>query len=470
MAGGETGADESVSVTGGPVASRAGQWSWAFFDWANQPYFTLITTFIFAPYFAAGFIGDPVRGQALWGYTQAIAGLTIALGATVLGAIADQTGARKPWLIFFSLLFVVGASWLWYAVPGAPQGPLFIMAAVVLAAVGMEFALVFYNAMLPSLVSPARMGSLSGFGWGIGYVGGLGALFFVLGFLVADAETGVTMLGVEPLFGLDPVMREADRFTGPLAALWYMIFALPLFILTPDVPRTYVSWRGAVRGGFRQLRGTLRKLSEFRNVGLFLVARMTYYDGLSAIFAFGGIYAAGTFGWEIQTLGIFGIVLSIFAAIGAFIGGRVDDAIGSKVTILISVAGLVVGTLLSVSITADTIFFVVDVAPPVPGAGPFQSVGEQVYLIAGILIGVSGGPAQAASRTLMARLAPREMMTEFFGLYALSGKATSFVAPFAIAVATTAAQSQRAGLLIVVGFLAVGFALLLPVREEDAGT
>jgi MFS transporter, UMF1 family len=458
--------ESETSAIGGPVASRTGQWSWAFFDWANQPYFTLITTFIFAPYFASGFVGDPVQGQALWGYTQSIAGLAIAVGSPLLGAIADQTGARKPWMLFFSLLFVVGASLLWFALPGAPNGTGFIMAAIVCAALGMEFALVFYNAMLPTLVPSSRMGTLSGFGWGIGYVGGLAALFFVLMFLVADAETGQTMLGMAPLFGLDPIMREADRSTGPLAALWYTVFSLPIFLLTPDVRRTSMAARDAIRNGLGQLRATLAKLPSFKNIGLFLVARMTYYDGLSAIFAFGGIYAAGTFGWGIEALGIFGIILSIFAAIGAFVGGRMDDRLGSKLTILIAVVGLIIGTLASVSITADTIFFVVDVVPRAADAAPFSSIGEQVYLLAGLVIGISGGPAQAASRTLMARLAPLSMMTEFFGLYALSGKATSFIAPFVIAVTTTAFASQRAGLYVVLAFLIVGLLLLLPVREE----
>ena len=462
--------ESETSATGGAVASRAGQWSWAFFDWANQPYFTLITTFIFAPYFAAGFVGDAVRGQALWGYTQSIAGLVIAIGSPLLGAIADQTGARKPWMLFFSLLFVVGASTLWFALPGAPGGPGFVMAAIVCAALGMEFALVFYNAMLPTLVPSSRLGALSGFGWGIGYVGGLAALFFVLLFLVADVESGQTMLGAAPLFGLDPILREADRFTGPLAALWYTVFSLPIFLLTPDVPRAPIRAASAIREGIKQLIATLAKLPSFKNIGLFLIARMTYYDGLSAIFAFGGIYAAGACGWGIQTLGLFGIVLSIFAAIGAFVGGRMDDRLGSKKTIIIAVLGLIVGTLASVSITADTIFFIIDVVPRSPDAPAFSSVGEQVYLLAGIVIGVSGGPAQAASRTFLARLAPPAMMTEFFGLYALSGKATSFIAPFVIALTTSAMSSQRAGLYVILVFLGVGLLLLLPVREEGHAT
>lgn len=455
-----------MSASGGPVASKAGQFSWAFFDWANQPYFTLVTTFIFAPYFAAGFVGDAVRGQELWAYTQSMAGLVIALSSPLLGAIADQTGARKPWLLVFSLLFVTGASLLWFAVPGAPSGTGLIMAVAVLTALGMEFSLVFYNAMLPTLVPEKSMGRLSGFGWGIGYVGGLLALFLVLGFMAGSKETGLTLLGFEPWFGLDPAAHEADRFTGPMAALWYTLFSLPMFLLTPDAPRMAVAPRDAVRRGLAQFRETFAKLRAYKNIALFLVARMTYYDGLAAIFAFGGIYAAGTFGWEIQTLGLFGVLLSVFAAVGSFIGGAMDDRFGSRKTILISVAGLVVGTLMSVSITADTIFFIVEVAPRAADAPVFGSVGEQVYLLAGILIGVSGGPAQAASRTLLARLAPSHMMNEFFGLYALSGKATSFVAPLMIGLATAAAGNQRAGLFVVVGFLVLGFLLLLPVRED----
>ena len=459
------------SVIGGPVAPKLGQVSWAMFDWANQPYFTLITTFIFAPYFAATYVGDATRGQALWGETLGYAGLVIALVSPVIGSIADQTGRRKPWLAFFSLVFVAAASCLWFAVPGEGAiDPVPIMVAVAMAAIAMEFAVVFNNAMLPSLVSSARMGALSGFGWGIGYVGGLIALVLMLFFLAADSRSGLTMLGLPALFGLDPALSEADRFAGPMAALWYALFVIPLFLFTPDAPATGVRPARAVAKGVRQLGRTLGHLRTYRNIALYLFARMLYFDGLSAIFAFGGIYAAGIFGWKILTLGIFGIILSIFAAIGAFIGGWLDDRIGSKLTIQISVSGLIVATVGSASIGTGEIFFVVPVDPPVPGAAPFASVGEQVYLVFGILIGMAGGPAQAASRTFLARLAPPSMMTEFFGLYALSGKATAFLAPLGIAWATTAYDSQRAGLAVIVAFLVVGFMLLTGVgeRREDA--
>ncbi len=463
----EAAAEPVTNAIGGPVAPRRGQISWALFDWANQPYFTLITTFIFAPYFAAGFVGDPTRGQALWGETLGIAGLIIAVVSPILGSIADQTGRRKPWLALFSGMFVLSVACLWFAEPGmGAVNPLPIMVAVAAAAVAMEFAVVFNNAMLPSLVTSGRMGTLSGVGWGIGYVGGLTSLIVMLSFMVADAQTGLTMLGMEPLFGLDPAASEAERFSGPMTALWYLVFVIPLFLFTPDAPATGARPFEAVRKGLYKLGKTLGHLVTYRNIALYLVARMLYYDGLSAIFAFGGIYAAGIFGWGIMTLGLFGIILSIFAAIGAFTGGWVDDRIGSKRTVQISVLGLFIGTLGSVSIGPDTVLFVVDVAPAEPGGAPFASAGEQVYLLFGIIIGIFSGPAQAASRTLLARMAPTTMMTEFFGLYALSGKATAFLAPLGIAWATTVYDSQRAGLVVIVVFLAAGFILLSGVRER----
>lgn len=462
--------DASTGITsaiGGPVAPRRGQVSWALFDWANQPYFALITTFIFAPYFAATYVGDATLGQALWGQALGYAGLAIAFISPIVGSIADQTGRRKPWLVACGIGFCVAVSCLWFALPGEGAiNPVPIMVAVAAAAIAMEIAVVFNNAMLPSLVSSTRMGTLSGFGWGIGYVGGLLALIIVLFFLAADRETGLTMLGLPPLFGLDPAMSEADRFSGPMVAIWFAIFVIPLFAFTPDTPATGVRPGAAVRQGLAQLKTTLGHLRRFRNIALYLFSRMLYFDGLSAIFAFGGIYAAGIFGWEIMTLGLFGIILSIFAAAGAFLGGWLDDKIGSKRTIQISVLGLIVATIGSASIGPDTIFFTVPVEPPQPGAAPFSSIGEQVYLVFGILIGISGGPAQAASRTMLARMAPPSMMTEFFGLYALSGKATAFLAPLAIAWATLAYDSQRAGLAVIVAFLVVGFMLLFGVAER----
>ncbi len=439
--------------------SRLGTFSWALFDWANQPFFTLVTTFIFAPYFAATVIGDPVQGQSLWGYYQAAAGLAIALLGPIFGAIADAHGRRKPWLALFATLAGVGSFALWWAVPNMyltnPSGVFGIIAALILATCGIEFAIVFNNAMLPSLVPTERMGRLSGFAWGLGYVGGLIALFIVL-FGFALPET--------PWLGLSKAAGEPDRLTGPLTAVWLAVFILPLFLFTPDAKPGVLTRSQAVKHGLRALVDTLRHVRRYSNVVRYLIARMIYNDGIAAVIGFAGIYAKGMFGWSTVNLGIFGIILTVFGAIGAFIGGRLDDCIGSKRTVQIALVMLLIGTIGATSISTDYVLFFI----PVPAATPgfLNSSAQYVFMAFGLVIGLAFGPAQAASRTLMARLAPAGMVTEFFGLYALSGKATAFLAPLAIAVTTSAFGSQRAGMAIIALFFLVGLFLLIPVNEE----
>lgn len=467
----DSGREGDLTLTGGRPARPLGQFSWALFDWANQPYFTLITTFIFAPYFTSHVVGDAVRGQELWGYGQAVAGLCIALLSPVLGSMADAAGPRKPWIIVFQAMCVMACALLWLATPGAADRELlWILALVVLASLGAEFATVFNNAMLPGLTSQARLGRLSGYAWALGYLGGLVSLGFVLG--------GFSLPDV-PLFGLDKASHEHDRMVGPLSAVWMLIFVLPLFLFTPDAPHSGLGRGQAARQGLRQLAGTLRNLQRYRNIMWFLVARMIYFDGLSAIFAFGGIYAAGSFGWTTTNLGIFGIILTIFAAIGAVAGGWLDDRFGSKKTIVLSVVGLIVATLGIVSIAVDglgtpartdTIFFFVHYAVAAPADGMFNTLTEQIFLLFGVLVGIFGGPAQAASRTMVSRLAPPEMIGEFYGLYALSGKATAFIAPLAVALITGMTQSQRAGVAAILVFLVLGLLLMFPVREERSRT
>src|SRR6267142_1256967 len=235
---------------------RAAVISWIFFDWAAQPYFTLITTFVFAPYFAGFVAPDPAQGQALWGFATAAAGLMIALLSPVLGAIADASGRRKPWIAGFGALLVIGASTMWIGKPGDPSLILPLLLAYSLASVGVEFATVFNNAMMPTLVPPERIGRLSGTGWATGYVGGILSLILVLGFLAANPDTGRTLFGLAPLFGLDPVSHEGDRISGPLTGLWFVVFVLPMFLLTPDYPAR-LQLKDALRAGLSELKETL---------------------------------------------------------------------------------------------------------------------------------------------------------------------------------------------------------------------
>jgi len=437
-------------------ASKLGQFSWALFDWANQPFFTIVTTFIFAPYFANVMVGNPVEGQAAWAFTQSTSGILIALMSPFLGAMADAGGPRKPYIFTFQLLLGLGCAALWWAYPGRPDliGP--ISAAVVIATIGAEMSIVFNNAQLPHIVRPERMGWLSGFGWGLGYCGGLIALFIVLA--VND----------QPLFGLDPKTYELERLVGPASALWLAVFVIPMFLFTPDSASRKLTLLEAARQGGWSLVDTVMRVGRFKNALLYLIAFMLYNDGLASIIAFGGVYAAATFGWSTITLGIFGIILTVFAIPGAFLGGKLDDRFGSKRTVQFATLGVIVATVGIVSVSAERVFFVAPASELLPTRSLFGSVQERVFMGFALLLGFCMGPMQAASRTMIGRLAPEGMSGEFFGLFALSGRATAWMGPLAIGIVTTATQSNRLGVACVLIFLVLGFVLLWRVREERA--
>lgn len=446
---------------------------WVMFDWAAQPYFTLVTTFFFGPYFVASLAPDPVTGQAWWGYATSAAGLTIAFLSPVLGAISDVTGPRKPWILFFSTLLVLASAALWFTEPGVPGSIGIALVAFAIGLIGVEFATVFTNAMMPSLVPPERLGRLSGLGWATGFAGGLICLFIVLAFFTSSAETGQTMLGFAPWFGLDPETFEDARATGPFSAVWYLIFIIPLLLFTPDTERnlSLPGLRFALRTGLVDLRTTLSEIDSHQNIVRFLITRMIYADGLVALFAFGGVYAASVFGWGITELGMFGILLTITGLIGSLIGGRLDDIIGPKPVIQIALVILVLSTLAVLSVDRDTIFFVIPVdGDAVAGSGPFSTLPEKVYMGLGAIIGFAAGPVQAASRTLLVRLAPREKMTQFFGLFALSGKVTSFAGPMLVGLVTAFSGSQRVGISVVLAFFVAGIVGLVLVEVPTTET
>lgn len=432
------------------------------FDWAGQPFYTVVTTFVFAPYFAASVAPDPATGQSWWGFASAAAGIAIAVMSPMLGAIADETGRRKVWLAAFSGLFVLGAMGLWSAAP-AGAAVFTVLLAYVLATIGIEFATVFNNAMLPDIAPRHMIGRVSGAAWGLGYAGGLVALVLVLGFLTPMPDSDRTLLGFAPLgSGLAPAAGE--RLTGPLSAIWYVVFVAPLFLFCPDVP-SRARLGPAARQGLVVLRRTLGSLGRHRDMLRFLVARMLYQDGLNALVLFGGIYAAGTFGWTTSEVGMFGILLAACGAVGAWLGGRADDRFGSKRVVAVSVAALAILSVGLLSVEEGRIFFVVPAEPG--GEGLFASAPERLYLLFGAFVGVFFGPAQAASRTVLVKLAPRENMTEFFGLYALTGKLTAFLAPLAVGAVTAISGSQRVGISVIVVFLVAGLALLAAVRVPE---
>ncbi len=311
-------------------ASRKGLVAWACYDWANSSFPSVITTFVFAAYFTRQVASDETTGTSQWGYTLGLAGIVVALIGPLLGAMADQTGRRKPWIAGFTLLCVAATTGLWWVQP-APDFIWLALGLLALGTIGGEFAAIFYNAMLPELAPRDRLGRWSGWAWALGYAGGLSCLTLALfGFVRENAW-----------FGLERESAEHVRATFLLVAGWYALFALPLLIMTPDIPATGKSWRRATADSWRQLVDSFRNIRQHADVLRFLVARMIYTDGLATVFAFGGVYAAGTFAFNEQEVITFGIALNITAGLGAAAFAWVDDWIGSKRTILISLSGLI---------------------------------------------------------------------------------------------------------------------------------
>lgn len=449
------------------VSKRKRIWGWYFFDWASQPYNTLLLTFIFGPYFtgtvtanliAEGMADGAARAQAqaYWGWGLAIAGICIALLAPVLGAIADNSGRKLPWIWLFSIMYFVGSAALWCT---APQdfSVLWALFFFGIGLIGMEFATIFTNSYLPDLDDdPAELGRISGSGWGFGYAGGVLALAIMIALFQAT-PSGTTMVGLKPLFGLDPATKADTRIVGPLAAIWFAVFMIPFFLYTRDTKQTGAA-RLPVSKSLRDLMATLKALPRHPSLMAYLGSSMFYRDALNGMYTFGGIYALGVLGWTITEVGIFGIIAAIAGAIACWISGRMDRRYGPMPVIVFCVVTLACVALLIVMITPTSILGI--------SIAEGSNAPNITFFIAGAMIGAAGGALQASSRNMLTRQANPERITEAFGLYALSGKATSFLAPALIAFTSQVTGSQRLGVSPVVGLFIIGLILLIWVKPK----
>ncbi|MGJ8569084.1 MAG: MFS transporter [Hoeflea sp.] len=459
------------NVTGlppAPVVQRRGVVGWMMFDWAAQPFFTVVTTFIFGPYFISRMASDPATGQAAWGYGIAAGGLLIALFSPLLGSIADQTGPRKPWIAFFACIKILALCGLWFAAPGS--NIVAVVAVFTLASVAAEFSIVFNDSMLLRLVPKAQIGRVSNLAWGLGYLGGMIVLIFIIGFLAASPETGKTLLGLDPLFGLDPLQGEDARASGPISALWYAVFIVPMFLFTPDAGGRR-ALKGAVRDGLAELRSTLGEVRQRSGIFRFLIARMIYQDGVNALLALGGGFAAAMFGWSITEIGVYGIMLNVVAIFSCLYASRLDTQLGSKLVVMIAILILLIAT---VGIVSTGPGFTLFGAFPLAGTdsgGLFGTSAEKAYIAFGLLIGIAFGPVQASSRAYMARSVTEDEAGRYFGIYALAGRATSFTAPFLVATVTAFSGSPRLGMATITIFFALGLIILwtTPYPADEPG-
>ena len=409
-------------------------WSWCFYDFGNSAFTTLVITFIYSTYFTKAIAENEIDGTFLWSQAIAITAVIVSLLSPILGAIADKGGYRKIFLALTTYISIGATALLFFPIKGQI---LFALILVVIANVNFELGGVFYNAYLPEIVSLKKIGRISGIGWGAGYLGGLLAMLVaMIGFVSPDV----------PWFGLNIDTGEHIRATNILVAAWFFIFTLPAILYLKEKKVESANRIGVVvLNSIQALKKTFQEIKIYKNTVRFLISRLIYNDGLVTIFAFGAIYASGTFGFTFNEIMIFGIVLNIAAGSGAFLMGYIDDVIGGKLTIQISLIGLMIAVLLAVFANSKLLFWV-----------------------SGIIVGLFAGPNQSASRSLMGRLTPPDKINEFYGFFAFSGKLTSFLGPMLLGIFTKYFSSQRYGVAVVFIFFFVGFLLMRNVNEPDA--
>ncbi len=412
---------------------RRAIFAWTLYDFANSAFSILVLTFIYATYFTETVASDRISGTVMWSRGITISALTVGLLSPFFGALADTGGFRKRTLLILTAITVIGTANLFNVLPGQVLKGLIWF---VIANIGMEMGMVFYNSFLLDVAPSDKIGRISGYGWGIGYVGGLLCMVVALVGFVQTAN---------PWFGFSSENSENIRATNLLVAVWFTIFAVPFFIWVKEKKgRTFPNIGQMVSSTVGQLKNTFQEIKRYRQIVRLLIARIFYNDGIITIYSFGGIYAAGTFGFTFSERLTLGIVLSIAAGLGAFAMGFLDDRIGGKKTIQITNMAFIAASLLA--IFAPNKFW---------------------FWISGIISGFFLGPNQAASRSLMGRFLPPDKETEFFGFYAFSGKATAFIGPFFLGILTEIFNSQRAGMSIVLVMFIVGSLLLTRVDEEE---
>jgi UMF1 family MFS transporter len=438
---------------------------WMMFDWATQPFYTLGLTFIFGPYFASvasdTFLNSGMdeatadaSAQTIWSWGQAVAGLFVAVFGILAGAYADSTGRRMPWLWAASIIFVICAWMLWFMVPdgSAIWSSLIIFSIAFVAA---EFALVFTNSVLPSLGGRKEVGKISGNGAALGYTGGILSLFIMLFFFFDDG--GKTFIGLEPGFGLlDPENREGTRAVGPLISIWFIIFMVPYFIWVKEDKKP--NQQGGFSKSMSELKASMLGMLKRPSLFSFMGAQMFYRDALNGLYAFGGVYAVLVLDWDLTQLGIFGIIGGISAALVTWVSGKYDRKLGPKPVIYFHVWVLIFVSFCIIGMSRTSFYGIV---LPVGSNLP-----DIIFYICGAAIGGSGGGIYAASRSMMVRHTNKARPTEAFGLFALAGKATAFLAPLLIGIFTYLLNDARLGFSPVIGLFILGMFLLRWVHPD----
>ncbi len=438
--------------------------AWAFWDWGSAAFNAVVTTFVFSTYLASGLFvdpdilaaaGDDDRNPALVaakaGNTSVIsialtvAGFLIAILAPILGQRSDGSGRRKLWLAINTGVVVLAMAAMFFVAP-VPGYLIFGASLLAVGNIFFEFASVNYNAMLVQVSTPKTVGRVSGFGWGMGYVGGIVLLIILLVLFIQGFGDPTSHGLLRMPFGADGGALDV-RFAILVSAGWFAIFALPVLMKVPEIPPRIRENRVGFFASYKLLWGTIVSLAKKSpQVLMFLLASAVFRDGLAAVFTFGAIIAAQVFGFSATEVIYFAVAANVVAGIGTFLGGWLDDRLGAKIVIIGSLIGLV--------LAGSAVLFI--------------GTAQAGFWIAGLFLTLFVGPVQSSSRSFLARITPHGREGEIFGLYATTGRAVSFLAPglFTLFVATTG--DTRFGIIGIVIVLLAGLLLMLPVKAKPS--
>ena len=445
--------------------------AWAVFEGARIPYVILITIYIFMPYVAAVMVGDPVRGQEIISRWSQYSGWFIMATAPFLGASIDKLGRRKTWLALITVLMIPMMWALWWAKPdGSGISVLTVMILTTLVGVLYTYSEVLHNSLLVRAAGISAAHKASGLALALGNAFALLTLGFTA-WAFALPGSGLPFVPERPLFGLDPLLHEPERIVGPMAAITFMIGAIPLFLFTPDAKPTGVPVLRALGQGAVDLWRMVSGMRRYKDAAIFLISRMFYVDGMTAILIYGGIYASGVMGWGALEMLMYGIILTVLAVLGGFVGRWLDAGLGPRRAVQVEIFMSLIGIIAIIGMGPEQIlyFWAHDPAAHAPmWNGPFfRSLPEWIYLLIGFSNAIFITAHYASSRTLLVRLTPPEQTGAFFGVYALSGTATIWLGSFLVNLGTNIFHSQQGGFAMIIILLAVGFVGLLFVRGGD---
>lgn len=392
---------------------------WALFDFANTSFSITIVTFVYAVYFKETVARNQPVGDFYWSLGTGISMIIVALISPFLGAIADHSAGKKRFLLFFTLLCITSTSLLYFISEGKIVEGLILF---ILANIGFEAGLVFYDAFLPEISDEKNYGRTSGFGFAMGYIGSFASLIIVY-----------------PL-----VVNNLVRYSFPVSALFFLVFSIPLFLFLPDTKKNIKSEKHFFQIGWERITFTISHLKNYKNLGLFLLAFFFYIEGVNTAIYFSGIYAKSTLNFSFSELTVFFMIAQTTAVLGSIIFGVIADSIGQKKTIYLTLI----------------IWFIV-----IFSASIIQS--KFGFFIIGCIAGLGMGSTQSVSRSLMSKLTPPDKKTEFFGFYSFFGKSSAVFGPLVFGFVSWQTGSQRFAILTTGIFFTIGMLVLKNVKEPS---